>query len=163
MSSTPIQAGATSTDSGNSEFVLRAGTSLIFVLVCYLFQWHWLRSATLEGNAAFDALMGVRLDRVASDAVFWNGSVYRYVISCTFADVWCGALAFLIDLRRSILCNFRRLAIFTVALFAFNITRLSLSDFFFAHRIPWVIAHDAFAGFCYYAVWQYLWRTRSWK
>lgn len=163
MSSTPLEVGAERAGSGNSEFVLRAGISFVAVLICYLFQWHWLRAATLQGNFALDTILGVRLDRVASDAVLWNGSLYRYVISCTYADVWCGALAFLIDLRRSVFSNLSRLAIFTAVLFLFNVTRLSVSDFFFAHGVPWVLAHDVFAGFCYYAVWMYLWRTRSWK
>lgn len=160
MSSTPIRIGA---DSTNSEFVLRAGVAFLAVLACYLFDWHWLRSATLQANSTVDALLGVRLQRIAPDTVLWNGTAYRYVISCTMADVWCGALAFLIDVRRGFVSNIRSLVIFTLGLFAFNALRLSISDVLQAHSVPWVLAHEAFAGVCYYLIWLYLWHTRTWK
>lgn len=154
-------------DSRTTEFMLRAFIAFLFVLACYLFNWHWLRAITATVNLAIDQFFGVHLARIAPDAVLYGNGIYYYVISCTMADVWCGALPFLYDSRPSnnvhsfLARNAFRLAVFTPALFLFNVVRLSISDILFAHSVPWIVAHSIFAGFCYYAIWIILWRTRT--
>ena len=109
-----------------------------------------------------DALAGVFLQRIGPETVMFRGQVYRYVIACTFADVFCGAIPLLWDLRSTVLRNLALLAAFAVVLFAFNIFRLSLSDALFAHGVSWNLGHNVVSGFAYFAVWSWLWPHRGW-
>src|SRR5581483_3836595 len=133
MATTPISSwtAARSHEGGAStyEFALRCLLAALAVVVCYQFQWDWLRYLTSEANLRVDAIIGVNWQRLTFDTVAWNGRVYTYVIACTMADVWCGALAFLWMMRRSIGQNLRTIVGFALGLFALNIARLSLSDF----------------------------------
>jgi hypothetical protein len=121
-----------------------------------MFHWQFLRTLTCDLNLRLDALAGIHLQRLSPDTLAWNGAVYRYVIACTFADVWCGSIAFLWSLRRSIAHNLAFIATFTLALLAFNILRLSVSDVLFAAGLSWNLAHNVLSGFAYFAVWSYL-------
>ncbi|MGZ4815291.1 MAG: hypothetical protein ACXVZV_07775 [Terriglobales bacterium] len=124
------------------------------------FHWDWLRSVTSEWNLRLDALLGVHLKRIAFDSVEWNGYLYRYVIACTFADVWCGAIPFLADLRRTITQNALVLVEFTAGLFLVNIARLSFSDFLCAHGVSWNLGHNVVGGVCYFLIWTWLQRKQ---
>lgn len=135
------------------EFLYRVALSAAAVGICYLFSWPWLRTLTCDANLALDRVCGVHLTRISSDSVLWNGRLCRYVIACTFADVWCGALAWLWDLRSSVARNLLSITRFTCLLFAFNIVRLTLSDVLVAHGTPWWLGHNLLSGLCYYAIW----------
>jgi len=121
--------------------------------LCYLWDWPFLRYITSELNIRGDARLGISLQRVSSDAVFWKGVVYRYVNACTFADVWCGAVPLLWSLRRTIPQNLARIAIWVAGLLAFNVIRLCFSDALFDCGLPWDLAHNVVSGFSYFAVW----------
>ncbi len=141
---------------------MRILLAAIAVIVCYQFRWEALRYATSELNLRVDAFAGVHLQRLSADTVMWRGAAYQYVIACTFADVWCGAIPLIWDLRRTVTANVTRLAAFTIVLFAFNIFRLSVSDVLFAAGIPWPVAHDMLGGVAYFFVWLWIWNTRTW-
>ncbi len=146
------------------ELVLRIMAAAAAVVVCYQFQWLWLRHWTMVCNAALDRVFGVVLVPMSADTVMWHGATYRYVIACTMADVWCGALAFLWMIRRNIAENVLTLAGFTVGLFALNIARLSLSDFLCAHGASWNLGHNVVAGICYFLIWEWLlWHRRRYS
>ena len=147
-------------DASKSGFLLRCLLAALAVLVCYQFQWEWLRHLTLECNLRFDAALGVQLERVGFDTVMWNGHLYHYVVACTFADVWCGAIAFLWQLRRTILQNLVALAGFTFSLFVFNIVRLSFSDLLCARGASWNLGHNVISGISYFLIWTWLQRQR---
>ncbi|HVZ18672.1 MAG TPA: hypothetical protein VG897_16240 [Terriglobales bacterium] len=144
-----------------SGFVLRCFLAGVGVLMCYQFRWDWLRYLTSEANLRVDALLGISMQRISSDTLLWNGHVYRYVIACTFADVWCGALAFLWIRSRSITNNVVTLLEFTIGLFAFDVLRLSVSDYLCAHGVSWNLGHNVVGGICYFLVWKWLQRNRS--
>ena len=127
------------------------------VILCYRFEWQFLRYLTLESNVRLDALLGVHLERLAYDTVIWSGTAYRYGIACTFADVWCGAIALLYSSRRGVLQNLQLMCVFTVALFCFNVVRLSVSDLIFAVGVSWVVAHEVVSGIAYFLVWLWIW------
>ncbi len=139
------------------EMAFRCGLAAIAVAVCYCFGWEWLRTVTADANTWVDALFGVHLQRLSFDTVAWHGQVYRYVIACTMADVWCGSLAFLWKKEEGWARNLLVLAIWTPALFAFNVLRLSFSDVLFARGLSWNLAHNVVSGVTYFAVWQVLW------
>ena len=142
-----------------SSFFARCCLAGLGVVICYQFHWDWLRYVTSEANLQLDALVGVHLQRISFDTVMWSGHLYRYVIACTFADVWCGALAFLWIVRRSVAQNLLGVAGFTIGLFALNIARLSFSDFLCAHGMSWNIGHNVVGGICYFLIWTWLQRN----
>jgi hypothetical protein len=143
------------------DFLVRALLAAVAVVVCYQFRWETLRYITSELNLRLDALVGVHWERLSFDAVLWRGQVYHYVIACTFADVWCGAIPFLWMLRRTLTENLSALAAFTAGLFAFNIFRLSLSDLLCAHGVSWNLGHNVVGGICYFLIWRWLMRHRE--
>lgn len=164
MSSTPIEitAGQPHVEraSNRYEIAIRFVLVAVGVLICYQFEWNWLRYLTSELNLRLDALAGVHLQRISHDTVLWAGRTYHYVNACTFADVFCGSIALLWNLRKTILQNVGRIAVYGIVLLAFNVFRLSLSDVLFAAGLSWDVAHNAISGISYFLVWTYLWKTR---
>lgn len=145
------------------EFLTRLALTALAVGICYLFDWRWLRYLTSEFNLALDALLGMHLQRLSLDAVEWHGVVYRYRNACTFADVWCGAIPLIWNLRKGVIQNMRFAVVLGFALFAFNVYRLTVSDVLFAAGIPWNIAHHVISGVSYFLVWQWIWKHRTWS
>ncbi len=139
------------------EMTIRGLLAATAVVLCYCFQWEWLRRLTADGNVWLDSLAGVQLQRLSFDTVAWHGQLYRYAVACTFADVWCGSLAFLWRTGESIRRNLSVIAAWSLLLFAFNILRLSFSDVLFAQGLSWNLAHNVVSGVSYFVVWQALW------
>ena len=148
--------------SWNSALVLRFTIAVLGVLLCYCFQWSWLRYWTSEANLRVDALLGLHMQRLSADTVLWNAVLYKYENACTFADVWCGAIPLIWSLRKRVAWNLAFISVFSIALFSFNVFRLSLSDLFFNSGIPWVWAHQFLGGCAYFAVWLFIGKTHSW-
>jgi hypothetical protein len=144
------------------EVVLRFALVAAAVGICYLFEWRWLRALTLQLNTLLDGLVGVHLQRVSFDTVVWRGATYKYRIACTFADVWCGAIPLLWNLRRSVVRNVSYVVAIGAAMIVFNVVRLSFSDVLFARGLSWDLAHNVVSGISYYLVWIWIWRTRTW-
>jgi hypothetical protein len=164
MSTAPIEItldrAPVSRTSNTWEIAVRFALVAIAVLICYQFEWYWLRYLTSELNLRLDALAGVHLQRLSHDTVMWGGKTYRYVNACTFADVLCGALPLLWNLRKNVWQNLSRFVIFGAVLIAFNVFRLSVSDVLYAQGLSWDLAHNAISGVSYFLVWTYLWKTR---
>lgn len=141
----------------HSELLIRLGLVAAAVAFAYCFRWDFLRSWTLEANAALDRLAGVNLLRISKDMVVWHGIPFRYENACTFVDVWFGSLPLLWTTRRGFWYNLLFVSLYTPVLFAFNIFRLSLSDVLFAHGFSWNLAHNVLSGVAYFLVWIWLW------
>jgi hypothetical protein len=94
--------------------------------------------------------------------VAWHDIRYKYRIACTFADVWCGAIPLMWNLRKSVLANIAYVLGVGVVMVAFNVARLSFSDVLFARGLSWDLAHNVVSGISYYLVWLWIWRTRTW-
>ena len=124
------------------------------VALCHCFQWTWLRALTQRANLAVDAWFGVYMQPLSATVISFHGLVYRYEVSCTFADVWCGLIPLIWVKRRSVPWSLCWLLLWAAVLFVFNIARLSFSDVLFAYGIPWWLAHGMFSGLCYYLVWR---------
>jgi hypothetical protein len=142
------------------EVLVRFALVPVAIAICYCFHWRALRFLTSELNMRLDWLGGIHLERVSYDMVRWRGLLYRYENACTFVDVWFGCLPLLWDLRRRLTANLAFFATLAVALFAFNVVRLSFSDVLFAVGIPWDLAHNAVSGIAYFVVWVAVWRLR---
>jgi hypothetical protein len=142
------------------EILVRFALVPFAVALCYCFHWELLRYLTSEANLRLDLLAGLHLQRLSFDTVQWRGGIYRYENACTFVDVWFGAIPLLWNLRWSVAANFGFFAWFAVALFVFNVFRLSLSDVLFSVGLNWDVAHNAVSGITYFAVWVWIWRHR---
>ena len=58
--------------------------------------------------------------------------------------------------------NLAHLAVFSVALLAFNVLRLTASDIMYSWGLPWTWAHEVVGGAAWFAVWVYLCKRASW-
>jgi hypothetical protein len=166
MNSLSIETNTAKIDHGQrswSSLVLRLCLTTAAVIVCYQFRWEAVRFLTSELQLRFEALLGLARFRLSPEAVLWKGHVYTYLTACTFADVWCGAIPLLWDLRRTWAGNLARVVSLAIGLLLFNVLRLTLSDVLYAGGAPWVIAHDVVAGFAYFAVWVWLWHHAGWR
>jgi hypothetical protein len=137
--------------------------SFVAVLVCYRFDWLWLKSVTAALNLSLDNLAGVPLVRVSLDTVRLGNVLFQYVIACTFADVWCAALALVWRRRESLARNLQFLAVFTLGLFALNVIRLSAADVLYYAGLNWDIAEGVIGGLAYFAVWLVILRRHAWR
>lgn len=163
MSASAAQNPTVLTQPGRSRLwsqtlLIRFALAALAVAVSYFFRWEFLRFLTSEANLRLDALAGIHLQRISSDAVMWKGVLYRYENPCTFVDVWFGSIPLLWNLRRSVFKNLTFMAGVAVAMFAFNVFRLSVSDILFAIGLPWNLAHNVISGVSYFAVWVWIWR-----
>lgn len=141
-------------DSGGREIWLSRWLSVaLAVALCHCFDWMWLCALTQRANLAMDALFGVYMQPLTATTIQFNGLLYQYRVSCTFADVWCGLIPLIWMRAKSIPWNLGWLVVWALALFMFNVARLSVSDVLFAHGIPWTLAHSVLGGVCYYFVW----------
>jgi hypothetical protein len=167
VSTTQTNISLTATPAGTTrrfsrEVVLRFALVAVAVGVCYLFEWRWLRVLTLQLNSWVDGLAGVHLHRVGFDTVEWRGAIYKYQIACTFADVWCGAIPLIWNLRKSVVANVAYILAVGVVLIAFNVVRLSFSDVLYAWGMSWDLAHNVVSGISYFLIWTWIWRNRTW-
>lgn len=142
------------------EVLVRFALVPVAVALCYCFRWEVLRYLTSEANLRLDLLAGLHLQRLSLDTVQWRGSVYHYENACTFVDVWFGAIPLLWNLQRRVAANLGFFAQFAIALFVFNVFRLSLSDVLFSAGLNWDLAHNVVSGIAYFAVWVWIWRHR---
>lgn len=164
MASTSINVAAEPVERSrpvSSSLVLRFSLTALAVLICYQFQWAWLRAATCEWNIRLDALFGVHLQRIAFDTVMFRGAVYRYVIACTMADAFCGAVPLVWNIRRTVMRNLGFIFAFAAGLFVFNVVRLSFSDILFATGLSWNWAHNVVSGVCYFLLWEWILGLKS--
>ena len=156
-------AGVTSQSRTSHELVLRLVLSFIAVVVCYRFEWTWLKAITADLNLRLDHLAGVPLERVSLDTVRLGTELFRYVIACTFADVWCAALALVWNPRQSAARNLGFLAVFTATLFVLNVVRLTAADVLYAAGVNWSLSEGVIGGMAYFAVWMWILKRGAWR
>ena len=129
----------------------RAALAALACLACYQFDWNAVRRITLLCNVALGQTLGVDIHRTSAVTVLQSGVTYEYGIGCAMADVWCLSLPLLWDCGRTVPVNLRRILLYTLGLFSFNILRLTFSDLMSAHGAPWDLAHYAVTGASYFA------------
>jgi hypothetical protein len=137
--------------------------SFLAVVVCYRFDWLWLKDITASLNLQLDRLAGVPLERLSIDTVRLGPKLFQYVIACTFADVWCAAIALVWNTRQSVARNLEFLAAFTLGLFVLNVVRLTAADVIYAAGMSWSLAEGLIGGLAYFAVWLVILRRHAWS
>ena len=155
--------GASDQSRTSTQLVLRLVLSFVAVVVCYRYDWQWLKSITATLNLRLDNLAGVPLERLSADTVRLSTVTFRYVIACTFADVWCAAIALVWKTRDSVTRNLEFLAAFTLGLFVLNVVRLSAADLLYAAGVSWSLAEGVIGGLAYFAVWLAILRRHAWN
>jgi hypothetical protein len=155
--------GAANQSRTSSQLVLRLVLSFLAVVACYRFDWLWLKDITATLNVRLDHLAGVPLQRLSLDTVRLGPKFFQYVIACTFADVWCAAIALVWDARQSVARNLEFLTGFTLGLFVLNVVRLSAADVLYAAGMSWSLAEGLIGGLAYFAVWLVILRRHAWS
>jgi hypothetical protein len=152
---------ASPTEHSNSELLLLAALVTLAVLVCYRFNWNLLRWWTSELVLRMSGLLAVPMSRLSDDTVSYGGNLFRYTVSCTFIDVFFGAAVLLWNRERRLIENVLALTGFGSCLFVFNLVRLTLGFFLYAHGVSWTLGHEAASGVAYFLVWLWLMRQSN--
>jgi len=140
------------------EMLIRVALLAAAVIICHLMRWDALRFWTSEAVLRLCHLLAVPMRRLSPYAVRCHGNIFSYTVGCTFVDVCAGAMVLLWNRKRALVANLAMMAGVAAAMFAFNITRLTLGFVLYVHRVPWLLAHEAMAGVAYFLVWLYLMR-----
>jgi len=144
------------------EFFARASLVAVFVVVSHELGWQWLRFLTSEAVLRLSSMLGMETARLSFDTIRVQETQFRFVIACTFVDVFLGSLPLLWDLRRSLLRNCSRLVVAGTILFAFNIVRLEIAQVVYVHGSPWEVADGVLGGVAYFLVWVVIWQVKTW-
>jgi hypothetical protein len=144
-------------------FLCRAVLTVLFGFIAHLFQWEGLRHLTSEVILRLSAMLGMTTERISFDTVEIHGQLLQVLVSCTFVELFFGSLPLLWKLDSPIPRNFIRFVAAAGALFCFNVLRLEAAEIAYGRGLPWLFAHDIPLGFEYFAVWAFVWRTRSWR
>jgi hypothetical protein len=147
--------------SAGRGLALRIALVPLFVALCYLFPWWWLRIATTTILVQLSAWMGIPMLRVAPDIVSLDGLLIQFIVPCTMVDAFFGAIP-LLWRRADGFRNAPRLVGIFVGVFALNLFRLELGFVGIHAGLPWWLAHEVVAGFAYFALFLCIARTRAW-
>ena len=148
----------TSIEYSRREILIRATILAAAVVICHLMRWDGLRFWTSEAVLRACNALAVPMRRLSPYAVMCHREVFDYSVSCTFVDVCVGAMVLLWNRKRGLAVNLARMTAIAAAMFAFNLTRLTLGFVLYVHNVPWALAHEAMAGIAYFLVWLYLMR-----
>ena len=164
-------AGTLSVPSGRTRlhllsrgFLYRALLVVFVVALTHEFEWRWLRFLTSEAILRISPLLGMSSGRISFDTILVQQQPHRFVISCTFADVFMGAIPLIWNLKKSLLVNISILAVAAVSLFGFNILRLEIGQFLYSRGAPWMLTDNIIGGVAYFAVWLAIvhWFSPNW-
>lgn len=134
------------------EVICRFACVVIVVAASHQFDWEWLRFATSEMILRMSAALCMVTERISSDTISIHGNLTRFVISCTFVDVFVGAIPLLWELKRSLVRNLETLVIFAAGLFALNLVRLEITQVLHAGGVSWTLADTVLGGVVYFLV-----------
>jgi exosortase/archaeosortase len=144
------------------ELVARVLLVPVFVGVCYLFDWNWLRVITAGTLVNISAAMGIPMLRLSADVIGIAGISAQIVVACTMIDAYFGAIPLLWKMNALWRRNLARMAAVFIGVCALNIVRLEAG--FVAHTwgVPWWLAHEVVAGVAYFALYAFVLRERAW-
>lgn len=147
----------------NREFLCRAGIAAVLVIIVHQLSWNFLRFITSEAILRLSVLIGMGTKRVSFDTILIRQTPFRFVVACTFVDVYAGCIPLLWNLEKSILKNLSWLVAVAPILFGFNVLRLEVAQILFARGVAWAFADGIPGGVAYFVVWLAIWRLRGWS
>jgi len=139
-----------------SRFLCRILLVAIFVILTHQFEWGWLRVLTAEAVLLISKPLGMATELVSFDVIRVHGELFRVVTSCTFVDVFMGAIPLVWNLKKSVSRNLLILAVLAVSFFGFNILRLGIAQLLHAGGAPWILADGIIGGVAYFVVWLFI-------
>jgi hypothetical protein len=134
----------------------------VFVAVCHLYDWSWLRVLTTVTLVQISAMLGVSMQRMGPDVIRVAGISAQFVVACTMIDAFFGAIPLLWRTTVSWLQNLLRLSVVLVSVFGLNIVRLELGFVAMTKGVPWWLAHEVVAGVAYFCLYLYIIKERAW-
>jgi hypothetical protein len=144
------------------DFLCRAGLAALLVGLTHLGDWYALKAVTTEAVLRASAWIGLDESRISFDTLRIGRTPVHFVISCTFVDVFAGAIPLLWNRRRSIAFNLSCLAAAGAGLFVFNVVRLEAGHALYLLGWPWVLTDGVLGGVAYFSVWMVIWSLRTW-
>lgn len=133
----------------------------VFVGVCYLFDWYWLRVLTTDTLMRISSILGMSMVRTSADVVTIAGVTAKFIVACTMIDAFFGAIPLLWRTAASWRQNFTRLGLVLVGVFVLNIVRLELGFVAMTRGVPWWLAHEVVAGVAYFCLYVFIMRERA--
>lgn len=124
----------------------------VFVALCYLYDWPWLRAATTTILVQLSALLGAPMHRLGQDLVESGGVQIQFVIACTMLDAFFGAIPLLWRASLGLAWNIFRLVAVFLGISVLNILRLEAGFVAFNRGVPWWLAHECVAGIAYFCL-----------
>jgi hypothetical protein len=149
-------AAATRVFPRGSRLLCRIFLVAIFVVLTHQFEWRWLRVLTTEAVVLISKPLGINTELVLFDTIRVHGELFRIVTSCTFVDVFMGAIPLVWNLKKSVSRNLLVLVVLAVGFFAFNIIRLGIAQLLHARGAPWMLADGIIGGGAYFIVWLFI-------
>ncbi|HEX4486530.1 MAG TPA: hypothetical protein VH088_09710 [Terriglobales bacterium] len=145
-----------------SKIMLRVLLVPVFVGVCYLFDWGWLRVLTTVTLVQISAALGVPMARTGAVMVSVAGLSAQFTVACTMIDAFFGAIPLLWRTSVSWKRNVLLLGAAFCGVFVLNIVRLEVGFVAMNYGAPWWLAHEVVAGVAYFCLWAYIARRRAW-
>ena len=139
----------------------RAPLVALGAVLAHLLPWNGLRAGITTACVALSHAMGMEVTRLSADTFSLPGWPMRIATSCTMIDVYLAALPLLWSARRGWLGNLRLFVTFFAGLMAFNVVRLVAGFWLFTHGLSWLLAHEVFAGFVLFAVFEWICRKTA--
>jgi hypothetical protein len=133
----------------------------VFVIICHLFEWRWLRLFTTDTLVSLSAVLGLPMRRLDWDLISIGAIRVQFVVSCSLVDAFLGAVPLLWRTSRSFLWNLLRLAVYVPGLFCLNIFRLEIGFVGIYFGMPWWLAHECVSGVTYFGM--FLWIVHDWR
>ena len=144
------------------ELLVRVALVAALVILSHTLKWHCLRFVTSEAVRCFSNIIGLSAERVSFDTVRIDNTMFRFVVSCTFIDVFAGCIPLLWRRSDSLIRNMKRIVGAGFVLFSFNLFRLEMSQLLYASGVSWNLADQLVAGVSYFAVWTAIARVQTW-
>ena len=132
----------------------------LFVAVCYLFDWGWLRSATTTILVEISKLLGIPMHQIDRDMVEMGGIRVHFVVACTMVDAFFGAIPLMWRTSATLMGNGRRLTALFVGVVSLNVIRLEAGFVALNAGVPWWLAHECVAGIAYFCLLLFLVREQ---
>jgi hypothetical protein len=100
-------------------------------------------------------MLGIAGSRVSFDTIELCGTWFKFTVSCTLVDAFCGSIPLLWRIDLSVCVNALRLARYAACLFLANVLRLELGNVLYCRGLPWFLVHESVSAVSYFVL--FLW------
>ncbi|GEM_PF-5794568 len=125
-----------------------AQIAMAFIVLYFAMNWQmlWLRSFTMHTVIRVGSLLGMHLQPVGPDVLYYKDKLHKFTLNCTFVHMYLATSCILWNRRRSLSHNLIRLCAYAIFMFVLNIVRLEIV--FLLPDDPQEWAHTLVTGAC---------------